>query len=403
MKRALLTVVVLAVALAGACGKSGPRPGEAVLKVDGGSTALVADAETPTAFTEVDGSPTLRTGDRVKIVSGSAQLTAADGVEYRLREKDTELVVGRRPVLVSGQALLVSTNDPAAIEAGDTRIEIARGALRVTRDLAVHVGTYEGVARVDSAGRVLQVPALREASIALAGEVPGSPKPLRYRDEDAWDRRFLAIAMSLTTELDARSRGITTQLPPDSDRVAVITRALPALEKVADLSVVTGREPGEAIVGGAIAIEGRGGDLSSRVGSVFSFRDQGATWGLVALDQRLQDAATLVEALDVALRLAPSSLSLASAPAPGAAPRATPGVALASSPTTARNGSPSQNGPTTTQPDPTTTTSPLPIPMPTTPPPPGSGPDSTTPDPGDPSQTSPDPTLFDAVLDLLGS
>lgn len=395
-----MVVAVLAAALAGACGRGGPRPGEAVLEVDRGSEALIAEADAPSTYRKATGSPTLRAGDRVKMVSGSAKLTAADSVEFRLRKKDTELVIARQPVLLSGEALVVAGDDAATVEAGDTKVQIVRGALRIVRDLAVNIGTYEGTARVDSAGRVLLVPALRQASIALAGEVPGEPKPLQYQEHDPWDRRFLAVAMSLTTELNTRSIGLTAQLDPASDRTAVIQRALPELQvPPPELGMLVARPPGEAIVGGAIAIQGRGGDLTERLGKVFSFRDQGATWGLVALDQRLQEAERLVESVDVALRRAPLSVQLASAPAPGAPTRPGSRGAGTTVPSATRGTPPPGSGPTTTEPGAPPTTSPLPVPVPTTPPPP-SGPEG-PPGPDD-SQSDQPPDAFDVLLDLLG-
>jgi len=45
------------------------------------------------------------------------------------------------------------------------------------------------------------------------------------------------------------------------------------------------RPPGETLVGAAITLEGARGTFTERWGAVFGFRDEGAPWGLVALDQ----------------------------------------------------------------------------------------------------------------------
>src|SRR5207253_2816528 len=140
------------------------------------------------------------------------------------------------------------------------------------------------------------------------GLVPDRPVPLRYRASDAWDRRFLADAIDLGRDLDARSRGITGQLGPDQGRTAGFYRlVLPGLDREADFSqamldtTTADLTTGERLVGAVIAIEGRRGSFARRWTSTFAFRADGAAWGLVALDQGVTRAGSLVTDLDLAL------------------------------------------------------------------------------------------------------
>ena len=67
-----------------------------------------------------------------------------------------------------------------------------------------------------------------------------------------------------------------------------------------DASLDPQRSPWETLVGVAIAVEGKQTSFPERYAAVFTFRDEGASWGLVAADQRVTRSPLLRE-LDLAI------------------------------------------------------------------------------------------------------
>jgi hypothetical protein len=140
------------------------------------------------------------------------------------------------------------------------------------------------------------------------------------------------------------------------------------------------RPPGELLVGVAIALTGGRGSFTQRWQEVWDFRDQGAAWGLVALDQA-NDGARLLGLIGQAIG---STLLVFTAPVPSSpSPGLDNGVALLAP-------SPRRTSTTTTHPKRRTPDSPPPT---TTPP---SGP---LPLPPGPLPTLPPPGPLGAVLD----
>ncbi len=188
-----------------------------------------------------------------------------------------------------------------------------------------------------SIGHTLEVPALRQAAVPSLGVVPTKPEPLRLQPTDGWDRRFLGEAIELSEQLQTRSDGLTGQLPRGDVSANFLNTLLPALDSEAefDPALLEGqRAPGETVVGASIAAAGRVGAFADRWHSVFSFRDDGAAWGLVALDQNLSDAPGLSSTIDSALGRAQSfTVQVAAAPTattPAAAPDAPPSTPVSS-------------------------------------------------------------------------
>jgi len=254
---------------------------------------------------------------------------------------------------------------------------------------------YRGHATVKSAGRELEggLDALRQVSIPATGQVPRDPSPLLYDDSspDPWDRQFLGDAIDLGRDLERRSRGLTGQLGP---RVTVDANLLdrvlpPLLEHDVALDRVSASSPGEAVIGGAIAVESAATkDVSAAWNDVFDFRDAGARWGLVALDQRVKRDALNARLDDAAGR----SPLLFAAGTRGSGARSSTTRPVAST-TTTRGGTPQQPTTSTTQPQPTPTTVPSPIGPITIPVPPTGG----------ESQPAPSQTPVDIVVDLVQS
>ena len=72
------------------------------------------------------------------------------------------------------------------------------------------------------------------------------------------------------------------------------------------LTQIGDRSPGETLIGAAITDLGDSGSFAQRWTSVFGFRDEGAEWGLVALDQDVSGS-PLVGAIEQAIGLSPLS------------------------------------------------------------------------------------------------
>jgi hypothetical protein len=141
--------------------------------------------------------------------------------------------------------------------------------------------------------------------------VPESPSPLVLNSVDPWDRRELGAAIDLTDQLDAASHGFTASVPtglpisagfyrsaltqlPVSFTDALLSPGPATAPEPTGVAVAAGqRAPGEVLVGAAIVVQGRSGTFGGRWQSVFAFRDAGAAWGLVALDQGVDPSGLL--------------------------------------------------------------------------------------------------------------
>lgn len=319
-----VTVAALSAATV-ACSSGRVGADEARLEADG--TVFVAHSGE--RYTRVDGGRTLRRGDQVKVEAGAARVVTANGSTLELR-RGSQLRMAGIPELVAGH-LLVTSATAADVTMGATRFR-TRGASHLVRRLAMSAASYSGSATIRSAGRVMEVPALREATVPALGLLPAKPSPLQYDGDDPWDRRFLSPAIEFGEQLEARSRGLEAQVPAGEGRTPGFYRTLlPTLEREVALDVLfdPNRPTGETLVGAAIASMGEApGNFATRWTSTFSFRDDGAHWGLVALDQRAMSA-RLSSTLDAALGRAPTVFA-ATAPTvrgPAVPPAAVGGVA----------------------------------------------------------------------------
>lgn len=361
---AMVTVIALVVASCG--GDDGPGPEQARLEVEGRASVTTADG----AIETVAGRATLGFGDVVSMEEGTAVLELADGSTYELRfrgDVGTEITVGAPPTVTAGDALVVA-GFPARVKV-DTATLTAQGALRVDAEETV-AAAYAGRTRVAGVGDIDELTGLRRLVLVAGAEL----EPISFDGTDEWDRRFLGEAVAFGDRLEALARGYTNDLPPGGGRTAGFFQAVvPALADEREFNddlLAVERAPGETLVGAAIAVQGRIGTFRHRWAAVFAFRDAGARWGLVALDQGVSSAPVL-ETIELAI----GGTATTTVPAP-----------TTSAPTTSTS-APSPDPTTTTQTSTTTTTT-------TTTAPPPSGPlDLVT----DPAQE-----LLDGLLDLLG-
>jgi hypothetical protein len=268
---------------------------------------------------------TLRSGEQVRVIDGTAVLGLGRGRQLELRKGSVvRLAVttaggqsDTRGELVAGDALVETSSDAAILVAGDTTVQVT-GVARVSRAVAVVVGVYRGAAGVESAGRSASVPALRQVTVPAPG-LPSRATPLAVSASDTWDQRYLGAAIDLGNQLVARSRGFTAQLPAGTAPSAAFFRQiLPGLASQPIDSLLDPTRPaGETLVGAAITLEGTKGQFADRWSSVFGFHDDGASWGLVALDQGVAGD-QLTSTIDAAINRAVPSTNQVAAPAPPA-------------------------------------------------------------------------------------
>ncbi len=361
--RGLVVAIALAVALgpiAGCSDDAGRDEGEATLEVEGRAVIVRQDGEEDTVS---DGEVDVRVGDAITLTEGTGRLDLGNGAELELRagsgeDPDTELVMGPVPVLESGD-VLATTDQEIALTVDGTRVRVVAGSARASRSSGLEVAAYDADVDLDSAGQERSVPALREMQVPAPGHPPEAARPLEYDPSDPWDRRFLGEAIDLGQRLQALSDGYTQNLPDTTPRTPGFFKdVLPGLvDDVAfTATLLDGRRPvGETLIGAAIVDLGRRGTFLERWASVFDFRDAGAAWGLVALDQ-----------------------GVAASPLLGAVTRAVDSTELAI------GTAPTGGGRTTTTSGSTATTAPRGSTSPTTRP--GGSPPTTLPSPGDPGE-----------------
>lgn len=288
--------------------------------VDGRATVVHTDGSTDVLST----GDVVRAGEEVRADAGSFTLQLAGGGTLEGRAgfddaSDTRVVVGERPELVSGELLLLDAAD-LDVDAAGTVVALTSedSAARVDRGLAVRAASYRGGLEVDSAGQERAVSALRQIGIASLGRPPGSAEPFRIDEVDPWDRRFLGGAIDLGRRLAAVSASFTRNAPPDaSASVTLFETVLPELADEpsfpAKLASVPRAPAGELFVGAVITTVGDEGSFADRWDDVFGFRGDGAAWGLVALDQGL-DEGDVLDFVDDALGRSPTTPEVATGP-----------------------------------------------------------------------------------------
>jgi hypothetical protein len=326
----LVGLVVAAVLAVSGCTRGGLQSGEGRLVFDKASVALSRDGG---PYRPVDDDVSLSRGDRVRLSAGEATLRLPDNGRMLLRA-GSNVRLESQPVLLRGDVIAIPGRKPITVRALESRVVAHSGVVRVRSGFGVTAAVYDGLARLTTAGRTLSVPALRQASITAYGLLPDRPSPLNYNqdDPDPWDLRYLATAIELSVDLQDRSEGFTTQLREGQGRTLGFYRLLlPRLEReqgvaacLSDRVSDQGGPQGETLVGASIALEASGGTFLERCRATFAFREEGATWGLVALDQGLTRLSAIRKVLSDAVGRLPVSATFAapplSAPIEAAAP-----------------------------------------------------------------------------------
>jgi hypothetical protein len=284
----------LLVAPLASCSDDGPGEGEARLEVDGEAVVEREGGDRDT----VDGDTDLSSGDRVTLTKGTAVMRLRGGTTFELRKgfgdaADTAVLMADRPVLEAGD-LLVVTSGVARVEADGTEVDVSEGAARVSRAFGMSVSAYDADVRLDSAGAVAEIPALRSMAVPDLGRPPRDPRPVSFDEDelDPWDRRYLGVAIELGKNLETLAGELTDLLPEGGGRTEGFFKlVLPGLEEEEDFDqpmIDLDRAPGETLIGAAITDLGENDSFTDRWREVFGFRDQGADWGIVAFDQEVR-------------------------------------------------------------------------------------------------------------------
>jgi hypothetical protein len=306
---ALATAALLVTVGVAGCSRSA-TPAAGRLVVDG-----QADVARPGEDRrEVTGTRDLTAGDRVRVRDGTAVIRLPGDRRIELRAgSDVELqsLAGKaevRPTLLGGDLLAVSGAAPfdIALTAADVAVQ---GDARISRGVALLVASYKGTAQLNFGGASLTVPALRQAALPATGQFPTRVTPIEPSPADTWDQRYLSGVIELSSQLAARSEGFTAQLAgTDGHTLNYFRDLVPRLAAepafTAALFSPT-RPPGETLVGAAITLEGKHGTFADRWANVFRFRDEGAPWGLVAMDQEVSRVPVL-EIVDGAIGRGPT-------------------------------------------------------------------------------------------------
>lgn len=420
---AVFAAAALAAGVLAGCsrGPSDPAPDEARLVSRTGVVQVSADGQ---SWRDA-GDGTLRRGQRVRVRGGgTAVLALASGARAELRA-GSQVVVGRPLHLVTGDLLVRAGDDRVAVDATSAVASVMSGGdARLSRGLALDAAVYDGAVDLRSGSRSFRVPALRQLSVPGVGLLPEpgtDAPPLQYRASDRWDREFLGEWIALGDDLEARSNGLSGQIGADQGRTAGFYRLLlPQLDGEPEFTqtLVDAEEsssPGERLVGAVIALAGtRHASFAQRWTSAFTFRAEGAEWGLVALDQRVRDRPALVTQMDAALSRVVTRPDVAAAA--NVTPTGSSGETARGRPTSqpdtsgggTGDGTTSTSTPSTTPPSTSPTTQPVVplLPLPTLPPPSGSQPsEPTSPQPAPSGDTIGQltDTLVDTVGGLLGA
>ncbi len=290
---ALVVAVLAVVAVVAARRSDQPGAGEAEVAVHGRARVERASG----GGGGLSSTGLLRSGDTFTLLSGSADLQAPGGVTYHLRarsgRRSPRLVMGAAPGLSAGDLLVTTTggrNEPVVVTAGSSRVEIGPSpggaAARLSQSYALTVAVYRGSALVDSAGSSTPVSAYRSVEVPAPGRIDRVARPMQIDPADPWDRLLLGPAIAIDDQLVPVLSG-WARIGGGGWTPQQIHDALPGQPPAADLvrDISPTRDGVETMVGAAISGLGTRGTYGRRWEEVFAFRDAGASWGLVAMDQ----------------------------------------------------------------------------------------------------------------------
>ncbi|HKY76113.1 MAG TPA: hypothetical protein VJS45_08240 [Acidimicrobiia bacterium] len=306
---AILTVLIAGLVVAGvdSVDRNKVAPGTARLEPSGLVEVAVAGAP----FVRASHGRTLRAGDQVRVIDGRAVLELTKSkVELRagsvltIHDKDQPTALS----LDDGDLLVeAGRGDTVAIDGGTAVIKVA-GSAKLRRGVSLATGVYTGTARLERNDQGLNVSQYRQAAVVGTGILPPVAEPLSLAQSDEWDRRMLGPVMALDEQLMLITQAFEADAPaavgPETYKEWVPRAAgLPLSSEM-----LAGRAVGENLIGVTLVALDKG-DFMTRFQSIFGFRAQGASWGLVAADRAINPNPVLSD-LEVALAKAHPDLAL---------------------------------------------------------------------------------------------
>ncbi len=287
---ALLVVGVVGVGVAYATTRSAAPLAPGTARLVPGDAAVTVHRGTPVAAADA----LLRAGDTIAVDEGVATVRTAGG-SLVARAGSAITITDGAPRVTRGDVLLQGKGFAVAMRAATVDVT---GTARVRQGLTLELAMYNGGAVVRTMSETLGVPRLRRAIIAGAGG-PAAVQiaPMVLDPTDGWDRKFLGDALELDVVLTARSRGLTMQVVGGGNSVLDKVLATPAWK---DALTVLGNTPiGEVIVAAELA---RAANLPKEaVEATLRLRNEGASWGLIALGHGVRTVPETFQGLDSVL------------------------------------------------------------------------------------------------------
>ena len=306
----IVVVALVAVALVVQGHHHSLGTGEADVVVDGTAVVALAGGGNET----ITDRARLHAGDVLDVQQGVARITTNDA-KYQARSSfdsgsaatrsaDTRLKIGSEPELLAGE-LLVEDSSGATVQSAGTAVTVgsdgADGAARLSRTLSLGVSVYRGNAQINSAGSRLTVSRLRSVEVVSLGQLPVDLLPVSVTATDPWDREFLSDAIQINGDLDPltvafdKASGGADITPASLDSAHLPATASPALQQLISSArdIDPNLELSGAIVGALIATLAKGDSFASHWNAVFAFHHEGASWGLVAMDQNVERQALI--------------------------------------------------------------------------------------------------------------
>ncbi|MGH9125935.1 MAG: hypothetical protein ACRDZ8_14585 [Acidimicrobiales bacterium] len=243
---------------------------------------------------------TFHAADMVQVVNGDAAIDLAPSGMVLMRP-GTNLVLGPTLRLVVGDILVQPAGHTIKVATPEATLVVPSGAIQLAMPTAGNLGVkvYQSTANVEVAGSPpVAIAAPRQVVLTSQTQPPLQVVPLQYRDDDTWDRQYLAQAVEVSTQLAAAATGFNAQIPAaDASDVAFYQALLPQLAGRADFvqafdAVIQHQATpsaksmaGDYLMASIIALRGARGSLQDRMNAELAFFAQGAPWGFVAYDQ----------------------------------------------------------------------------------------------------------------------
>lgn len=269
----LLAALSLVAALVSGCAGAGAstattlRSAVGVLVTSAGVTSSGRAGQTlrpgDVVTTGPRGAAVLDTGGRLAWLAADSAFTVRDG---------TTETLDRGSVLVDSRS-----GPPVTVRVGSLTVSPQSGsAVRVESTFALRIGVVVGSAQVDSPGRAVTVPALRQL-LATALALPMGPlPPLQLRDDQA-EKSVAPGLVSDDEYLLAEGRELDSGAQPATALLTAAYRVVPSF-------VVASGEPASESLLPLLIAQSAGGNrgLPARYARVSRLREQGGSWGVVA-------------------------------------------------------------------------------------------------------------------------